>query len=310
VFGLVLPAPVCSVVSARRPGPGGGGFLGWWVLRFGGWASLSVGSGSAGAGLVPGWWRVFSIFSSTKGVTTCHSHSFSRSSAFVVFCAAVALWVALGLLAWRWSSHPAPRPLFLSRLPASQVTCPGHRPFVRSAAAVAWSLLVSGRLRLSHPLPPPRRGGGHLQRGYTMHKLITFPHRPACRPCRRRLYSGPPVLVICPARSTAARAAAAFVPLGRPSSAGSLAPRWFQLPPAPLRHAAPWRVVAGCALGAGAASWQVRTSSRAFSRRVLSATFSAFAPAAAFAARWSPVVGVAVHLRRVGAAWAVSVPVL
>jgi hypothetical protein len=94
------------------------------------------------------------------------------------------------------------------------------------------------------------------------------------------------------------------------ASQRGLISRRFQLQ-APARAGAPWRAVAATARHGGAVVCHVRPSSRSFTRRVLSATFSTLAAAAAFAQRWQPVVGVAVAIRRAAVAgYSVSVPVL
>lgn len=74
-----------------------------------------------------------------------------------------------------------------------------------------------------------------------------------------------------------------------------------------------FRSVAGSALGCGCCSWLVRESVRSLSGWVLVAEFGSSAVAAAFARRWAgrlPVQCRGCVVRRSGAFWAVSVPVV
>lgn len=110
------------------------------------------------------------------------------------------------------------------------------------------------------------------------------------------------------------------VPAVRSALAG-LRPVWAAVVwggPAPALSARPWvrplgpapRVVAGSAVGSGAFSWSVRSSSRAFSGSVLVASFRVRAVARAFSLLWAARLGVACVVRCAGASsWSVSVPV-
>ena len=79
----------------------------------------------------------------------------------------------------------------------------------------------------------------------------------------------------------------------------------------PLPLSAPWwRSVTGHALAFGASRWRLRASARSFSGAVVVVGFADQSAAATFAAAFSGWCGVALAVRRFGAAlWGVSVPV-
>ncbi|MCP4283905.1 MAG: hypothetical protein GY792_05575 [Gammaproteobacteria bacterium] len=71
-----------------------------------------------------------------------------------------------------------------------------------------------------------------------------------------------------------------------------------------------FRVVAGSAVGSGASGWSVRSSRRSFSGSVVCAVFASWSAAAAFGRIWAGRVGIGCAVRRSGAGWSVSVPVV